>query len=298
LGLSNHSSVLFKRASSVWEVLFLSRKNTVTYSPNTSKTCPPHSSHGFIPYVLNFLLIFYYLIYELSSSEKANSILLKKSFALQIIMHFKSIFFDNDGILVDTEPIYAQAIQKVFDDIGYSENARKLYIQAMKDGGSVFEKVGKNQGWSSEKILSLREKQKQQYSKLLSQKIPVMPYAKEVLKKLHPHFVMGMVTSSRGNHLKSIHRDTNLLQYFDFILKREDFDNAKPHPDSYLKALEKADCKKSECLVIEDSERGLFAAKEAGLTCFVIPTDMTRKMDFSRADQVLSNLDELIKILL
>jgi beta-phosphoglucomutase-like phosphatase (HAD superfamily) len=46
----------------------------------------------------------------------------------------------------------------------------------------------------------------------------------------------------------------------------------------------------ARCLVIEDSERGLAAAKAAGLACWVIPSALTRGLDFARADLVLDSL--------
>jgi beta-phosphoglucomutase-like phosphatase (HAD superfamily) len=50
--------------------------------------------------------------------------------------------------------------------------------------------------------------------------------------------------------------------------------------------------------VIEDSERGLLAARAAGLTCWVLPSGLTRPCRFAGADRVLSGMSELTSLLL
>ena len=54
----------------------------------------------------------------------------------------------------------------------------------------------------------------------------------------------------------------------------------------------------ARCLVIEDSERGLRAAKAAGLCCWVVPSGLTTSGDFSAADAVLPDLSVAVARLL
>ena len=108
---------------------------------------------------------------------------------------------------------------------------------------------------------------------------------------------MGIVTSSRKMHFELIHRSTDLLKYFDFILTGDDYTSFKPNPDPYLMAVEKSGFQKDECIAIEDSERGLKSAKSAGIHCFVIPGGLTSAGDFSRADRILNSIRELPDVL-
>ncbi|HTU61915.1 MAG TPA: HAD-IA family hydrolase, partial [Polyangiales bacterium] len=86
---------------------------------------------------------------------------------------------------------------------------------------------------------------------------------------------------------------TTLTQYFELILVREDYNASKPDPEPYLTAVDRLQLQAADCLVIEDSQRGLTAAKAAGLTCWVIPSDLTRDSDFSAADRKLDSLAAL-----
>ena len=119
----------------------------------------------------------------------------------------------------------------------------------------------------------------------------------DVLDALRGRYVMGIVTSSRRDHFDVIHRTTGLLEYFDFVLTSDDFTHVKPHPEPYLKAIEKSGVSREACLAIEDSERGLTAAKAAGIGCIVVPTALTRASVFAQADRVLGSITEILSVL-
>jgi len=104
---------------------------------------------------------------------------------------------------------------------------------------------------------------------------------------------MAVVTSSRRVHFEIIHRRSGLLKYFDFVITGEDCPTYKPDPGPYLLATARSGFRKEECLAIEDSQRGLLAAKRAGIGCFMIPTELTRGGNFSSADRVLSSISEV-----
>jgi beta-phosphoglucomutase-like phosphatase (HAD superfamily) len=80
------------------------------------------------------------------------------------------------------------------------------------------------------------------------------------------------------------------LDHFELVLLQGDYARAKPEPDPYLRAVERLGVAAERCLVIEDSERGLRAAKAAGLRCWVIPSALTVGQRFDAADAVLADL--------
>jgi hypothetical protein len=77
------------------------------------------------------------------------------------------------------------------------------------------------------------------------------------------------------------------MRYFEFVFAREDFRETKPNPEPYLLALERLQMKADKCVAVEDSERGLAAARAAGLCCLMIPNDMTRVCNFRGATAIL-----------
>lgn len=87
---------------------------------------------------------------------------------------------------------------------------------------------------------------------------------------------MGVVASARRQHLNAAHAKSRVIQYMDFVLTREDYTHSKPHPEPYLTAMERHGLRLDECIVVEDSERGLAAAAAAGVGCIILLIEWTR----------------------
>lgn len=208
-------------------------------------------------------------------------------------MSFEFIFWDNDGVLVDTEGLYYQASRDALARIGFELTIQQFTTISLASGRSVFELATDDGRLMDE----LRRWRNARYSELLVEQQLLLPGVCETLTRLAVHKKMAIVTSSRRDHFDLIHADTGLLHLFDFILCREDYRAAKPDPEPYLLALQRSGRAARQCLVIEDSARGLAAAKAAGLTCWVVPSPQTRGQDFSAADQILERLDTLPTLL-
>ncbi|HLP03259.1 MAG TPA: HAD family phosphatase [Opitutaceae bacterium] len=207
-------------------------------------------------------------------------------------MPYRAILWDNDGVLVDTERWYFQATREVLAEIGI-ELTEALYLEHfLASSGGVWH-IAAARGLGGTAIESLRQRRNTLYQAYLEQQPLVIPSVPEVLHALRPHFKMGIVTSSRRDHFETIHRRSGLLGFFDFTLTLEDYANAKPEPDPYLAGIARTGCALSECLAIEDAPRGLAAACAAGIDCWVIPTDLSRRANFSRAARILANVQEV-----
>jgi HAD superfamily hydrolase (TIGR01509 family) len=209
----------------------------------------------------------------------------------------KAIFWDNDGVLVDTERLYFRATQETLESVGVVLDQEHYVEFFLRQGRGAWHLL-EERGVSAADIERLRARRNDLYSELLQREACAIEGVSGTLEALHRKFVMGVVTSSRRDHFDIIHTRCNLLQYFDFVLTAADFERAKPHPDPYLLAIEKSGAEKDECIAIEDSERGLEAATQAGIRCIVIPTALTRGGDFSRAHYVLDSVMEVPKVLL
>ena len=104
---------------------------------------------------------------------------------------------------------------------------------------------------------------------------------------------MAVVTSSKRAHFNAIHADSQLDQFFEFVLTAEDYDRFKPHPEPYLRAAARLKVEPERCLVIEDTERGVSAAVAAGMRCVALPNGLSADGDYSAAWEVLESVREL-----
>lgn len=204
----------------------------------------------------------------------------------------KQIFWDNDGVLVDTEKYYYQAITEILSDVGLSLTQEDFREYSLVKGTSVFD-FAVEKGFSEKVVSELKKKRNNRYEELITGQNTLINGVSEVLSKLHGKVFMSVVTSSLRNHFNILHKRTNILKYFEFIIVNEDTKLSKPHPDPYLLALEKSGFDSEDCMVIEDTQRGLEAATAAGIKCCVIPTELSKGSDFSKAHKVLNSVSEV-----
>lgn len=169
-----------------------------------------------------------------------------------------------------------------------------MYVQYFLKQSHGTWHLAKELGYSDNTISELRMERNNLYSKLLESETEIIDGVEDVLRLLHGKVKMGIVTSSRKDHFKIIHKRTGFLKYFDFFITSEDVKNAKPDPEPYIKALQLSGMNKEECIVVEDSERGLRSAIATGLKCYIIPTSLTLNSDFSGAEKILNNIKEIL----
>lgn len=208
----------------------------------------------------------------------------------------KALFFDNDGVLVDTEKYFFKSTQQIMAKIGVDLSEEDFIKLTLIDNQGAW-KYAREKNIPEEGINELRKERNLLYAGYLENETLIIPGVEKALKQLSKKYKLGIVTSSKRNHFEIIHRSNRILHYFDFVLTIEDYLKSKPHPEPYLKALELSGCRREECVVVEDSERGLLAAYEAGIKCIIIPNPLTKNCDFSKAWKVLENIDQLVKIL-
>jgi HAD superfamily hydrolase (TIGR01509 family) len=203
-----------------------------------------------------------------------------------------TILWDNDGVLVDTEGLYFRATQEVLRTVGIHLTADQFKEVSLRRGESTFV-LAADHGITDDEIARLRAERDRRYAELLGSQFWAIDGAEDVLRSLHGQVRMGVVTSARRVHFETAHARTGLRPYLDFVLTREDYQQTKPHPEPYLTALARHDLHPEDCIVVEDSERGLAAATAAGLPCLIVVSDWSRDADFSRATQVLASIRDV-----
>ena len=209
----------------------------------------------------------------------------------------KAILWDNDGVLVDTEKLYFKASQEVLSEIGI-DLTTELFIQiSLKQGRSVFD-LASAQGVNLEVMDRLRVDRNRRYSELLRKGVRVLDGVEDTLRRLRGKVIMGIVTSCLKEHFDLIHAGTGLLPFFDFILTREDYVKSKPDPEPFLTAVTQNNLRPGECIIVEDSARGLAAANAAGIRCIAVPNRLTEGEDFSKAYRVVNSVREVADMVL
>ena len=207
----------------------------------------------------------------------------------------KYILFDNDGVLVETERWYFTANFEILKSMGIRLEEER-YKQIMINGQSAF-LLAEEQGFDSVSVEKARDKRNELYQHYIRTEDISIEGVKEVLSALNDNYRMGIVTSSRREDFELIHAKRGITDHMHFVLCSGEYTRSKPHPDPYLKGLELFGGEKHEAIVVEDSQRGLHSAFNAGIECVIVDNPFTSAHDFSDATHRIKTLSELEKLL-
>lgn len=207
----------------------------------------------------------------------------------------KAVIFDMDGLIVDTEPIQSRAFENIIRSYGkepifYSNG---LVHEIGIRGDKNFQAMKKRYN-IKEEISILRKKRRIEYEKLLQKGINAMPGLIQLLELLKGKGIyIAIASNSPKKHIMSILDALGIDGYFDIIVSGEDVKEGKPNPECYIQAAQTLEVGTQDCLVLEDAQFGVMAAKSVGMQVIAIPTENTRQQDFSKADVILSSLEDI-----
>jgi len=218
----------------------------------------------------------------------------------------KAIFFDQDGVVIDTEKDgHRVAFNETFKEFGYEFqwNVEKYHELLQISGGKermrhyfqtegVFSDLNKNE--EDELIKKLHKTKTEIFIKLIeSGKLPLRPGIKRLMKEaMGIGIILGICTTANERAANSIAMGMLKEINFEFVLAGDVVSRKKPDPEIYLLALEKTGLKPEECIVVEDSRNGVLAAKETGMHIIATTNIYTEREDLSEADIIVTCLGD------
>ena len=204
-----------------------------------------------------------------------------------------TIFFDNDGVLVDTEHVFFEANRRMLARLGLELTTTLFAEYSLTRGVTPLEMAFERGVLKRESFPALLRDRDDEYERLLRDNDATIDGVADTLAVLADNYRIGVVTSSQRRHFDVIHDRTGLSGWFEFVLTREDYARSKPHPDPYARALEVCGVSADQGVAVEDSPRGVRAAVAAGLPCVAIPNRLAGGGDFRGATECFESIREL-----
>ena len=206
-----------------------------------------------------------------------------------------AIIFDLDGTLLDTEPLYTTAAQRVLDPHGH------LYTMELKRKVMGGDSIRSAQltidefdlPMTAEEFLAAREA----YLKVLFPEAEEIPGAGDYLRHLYStNIPTGIATSSHRHlcDLKINQRDWRPLLTTIVCGDDAELHKSKPEPDIFLLCARRMGIKAEDIVAFEDSRNGVLSAKAAGMTVVAIESPYTSPEDLQEADLVIENYRSLL----
>ncbi len=203
----------------------------------------------------------------------------------------KAVIFDKDGVIVDSEPIQFQAYQEVVAEYGgvfTLDDHKKICLGKGGIQPSLIVAVKYN----IIDVEAFRQKRRERYRKLSGEKLQMRAGALRLIRELYKHYPLAVAS---GSSEKLLHHDLDkfkLNHYFKEIISSQHL-KSKPDPEIFLITAKKFGVEPKNCVVIEDTEFGLQAAKSAGMYCIAVPHDISAHQDFTKADLVVDSLEKI-----
>lgn len=181
-------------------------------------------------------------------------------------MKIKAIIFDMDGVLIDAKDWHYQALNKALKLFGM-EISRYDHLVTF-DGlptKKKLEMLSIERGLPRE-LHGFINKLKQQYTlEIVHQKCKPKFYHEFALSKLKmSNYKLAVCSNSIRNSVQIMLDKASLLGYMEFFLSNQDVKKGKPDPEMYDVAIKRLNLSPKECLIVEDNDHGIAAAKASG----------------------------------
>jgi HAD superfamily hydrolase (TIGR01509 family) len=203
---------------------------------------------------------------------------------------FDAVFFDMDGLLVDSEPEWLKSESEITAAYGYQWTSQD---QVACLGGPL-SRVGQymhakcNQAetpdFFTNKLVEVQSEKMRSHT-------PFMPGAYELVKDLQKNGVKTGLVSASPRIIVDAVLDNVGAELFPFSISSDDVERTKPHPDAYLKAAQLTNSAIENCLVFEDSLTGVGAATSSGAWLVAVPHLV--HVDESERVRVIKSLEQL-----
>ncbi len=221
----------------------------------------------------------------------------------------RTVIFDFDGVITDSEILHFRAFNQVLGQYGIELTKQEYYKTYLGFNDADCYGMLIDQGLlktGQEQIGNLIEEKKQIYKELAKTEGKMIEGVRDFLTLLEENSIpMAICSGSLLTEVEMVLEDTGLRHLFEVIVSGEQVKKGKPDPEGFLLTLKRLndnatsdmtgnqnDILPGECIVIEDSHWGLEAAKAAGMHTLAV-TNSYGAEQLSMADKIVNRLNEL-----
>ena len=184
----------------------------------------------------------------------------------------KTIIFDMDGILIDSEPLWKIAEIEAFSKVGLNTTETDFEESVGLRIDEVVKLWHAKVRWTNKTVKEVED----DIVNILIREIKIqgkeLPGVTNLLKDLKSNgYKIGLATSSYQRIIDAVLEKLNIGEYFDICHSAEHEIHGKPHPSVFITTAEKLGVSPIDCLVFEDSLNGVIAAKSARMKVIAVP---------------------------
>lgn len=203
---------------------------------------------------------------------------------------FEAVFFDMDGLMVDSEPEWFLSEIEVTKRFGYTwletDQVACLGGPLSKVGQYMFDKCGRKESpeFFTQTLIDTQVAR-------MRGNTPTMPGAVDLVRELQSHGIKTALVSASPRNIVDAVLDNLGHDLFPFSISSDDVVKTKPEPEAYLKAADRCGSNITNCLVFEDSLTGMNAAIASGAYLIGVPHLVA--IEESARVRVIKSLEQL-----
>lgn len=187
---------------------------------------------------------------------------------------FSAYLFDCDGTIVDSMPLHYLAWRDTLAEWGCPFPEERHYKLGGMPIVQIVETLAKEHGIPMPAIEVAGRKEALYYEYL--PKLKAVPEVLEHIEAQHGRIPFAVVSGSTRESVELSLKATGLLDRFPTLVCAGDYAKSKPHPEPFLMAAERLGVAPEKCLVFEDTQMGIDAAKAAGMAWVRVPLPWER----------------------
>jgi beta-phosphoglucomutase family hydrolase len=206
------------------------------------------------------------------------------------------VLFDFDGVVIDSHDAHGRSWYALAEELG-RELSHETFVSTF---GQRNESILPFLGWAEEgdheRIRVLGDRKESLYREILrAEGIEPLPGVVALLKELKENGIPCAIgTSTPRPNVECVLELTGLGDYFTDIAASEDVTRGKPDPEVFLKAAAKLGADPASCVVIEDAQVGIRAARAAGTKAVAVTTTHPAEaLAPESPDRIVASLEEV-----
>ncbi len=196
-----------------------------------------------------------------------------------------------DGLLSDTETLHLKAYQQTLAHFGQTLTDQEYIDLWIRDGQGIAQYVKREQ--LSLAPLEVHNHKLKIFWEMLETDLKEMPFASNFLERMDSNYQLLLASNSYSKNVLFIIEKLGMSHFFEMVAHKESVTKTKPAPDIFLYLAGELKINPSECVVIEDAQKGIIAAHAAGMKSIAVPNCYTADNDFSLADKIVTSLQEI-----
>jgi beta-phosphoglucomutase len=208
-------------------------------------------------------------------------------------MKAKAFLFDMNGTMINDMQYHEEAWHDVLNNgLGHSITLEETRRHMYGKNEELFVRIFGSERFSDEEVADWSMKKEIKYQESFRPHLKLINGLEAFLQKAKANNIaMAIGTAANNFNVNYVLDNIDIKDYFAAVIAAEDVATSKPNPEVFLKCADELGVAYADCIVFEDSPKGVESAKNAGMKAVVIKT-YHEEHEFAHLDNVLMFVDD------